>query len=145
MPRGQSGKCRVVRQYHVHDCTMTGDRCTDTLPHLTASIPPRLRPLADPTAPVAPHGGNGPIVIMRVRRGQWENAASSGHAVRPCRVREAQGLTGAGEKSDDGSTQPQERKRGGPIAGAPDLCCAFERRAMCGLGVLTGSDICGQG
>jgi hypothetical protein len=52
-----------------HDCTMTGSRCADTLPHLTASIPPRLRPLADPTSPVAPHGGNGPIVIMRVRRG----------------------------------------------------------------------------
>ena len=49
---------------------MTGGRCADTLPHLTALIPPRLRPLADPTSPVAPHGENEPIVIVRVRRGQ---------------------------------------------------------------------------
>jgi len=42
--RGQPGKCRIVRQYYVHDCTMTGGRCADTLPHLTALIPPRLRP-----------------------------------------------------------------------------------------------------
>ena len=30
MRRGQPGKCRIVRQYHVHDCTMTGGRCADT-------------------------------------------------------------------------------------------------------------------
>jgi hypothetical protein len=35
----------------------------------------------------------------------------------------------------------QERKRGGPIADAPDLCGAFERRAMCGLGIPTGGCI----
>jgi hypothetical protein len=34
----------------------------------------------------------------------------------------------------------QERKSGGPIAGAPDLCGAFERRAMCGIP--TDSDAC---
>jgi hypothetical protein len=48
--------------------TMTGGRYADTLPHLTTLILSRLRPLADPTSPVAPHGGNGPIVIVRVRR-----------------------------------------------------------------------------
>jgi hypothetical protein len=36
----------------------------------------------------------------------------------------------------------QERKREGLIAGTPDLCGAFERRAMCGLGIPTGSDAC---
>jgi hypothetical protein len=82
---GPIRKCRIVRQYHVHDCTMTGGRCANALPRLTALILPRLRPLADPTSPVAPYGGNGPIVIVRVRRGQWEKC----RVVRPCRIREA--------------------------------------------------------
>jgi hypothetical protein len=54
-------------------------------------------------------------------------------------MREAQGFTGAGEKSDDGSAQ---REKGGLITGAPDLCGAFERRAICELEIPTGSDAC---
>jgi hypothetical protein len=108
--RGQSGKCRIVRQYHVHDYTITGGRCADTLPHLTASISPRLRPLADPTSPVAPHGGNGPIVIVRVRRGQWEKC----RVARPCRVREAQGAYWSRRKKwrrECAATSKRERER----------------------------------
>ena len=105
--RGQSGKCRIVRQYHVHDCTMTGGRCADTLPHLTALIPPRLRPLADPTSPVAPQGGNGPIVIMAsatrpMRKMPRRQAVPCARGARAYWSR---------RKSDDGSAQPQARAK----------------------------------
>jgi hypothetical protein len=36
----------------------------------------------------------------------------------------------------------QERKREGLIIDTPDLYSAFERRAMCGLGILIDSDVC---
>jgi len=69
MRQGQLRKYRIVKQYYVHDCTITGSRYTDILSHLTILILPRLRPLADPTSPVAPYSGNRPIIITRVRRG----------------------------------------------------------------------------
>jgi hypothetical protein len=66
-----------------------------------------------------------------------KNAASSGRAV--CARRK--GLLEQAKKVTTGvRSHKQERKRGGPIAGAPDLCGAFERRAMCGIP--TGSDAC---
>jgi len=70
-----------------------------------------------------------------------KNAASSGRAV--CARRK--GLLEQAKKVTTGMrSHKQERKRGGLIAGAPDLCGVFERRAMCGLGIPTGSDACNK-
>jgi hypothetical protein len=68
-----------------------------------------------------------------------KNAASLGRAV--CASRK--GLLEQAKKVTTGvRSHKQERKRGGPIADAPDLYGAFERRVMCGLEIPTGSDAC---
>jgi hypothetical protein len=68
-----------------------------------------------------------------------KNAASLGRAVYARR----KGLLEQAKKVTTGvRSHKQERKRGGLIIGAPDLCGAFERRAICGLEIPTGSGAC---
>jgi hypothetical protein len=83
-----------------------------------------------------------------VRRGQRENC----RVVRPCRVREAHGITGAAEKSDNGDAWSQakgEREEGAlPIAGASDACIVYatsKGERCAGSRIRTGCCACGQG
>jgi hypothetical protein len=130
--RGQSGKCRIARPWP-HACmTMT---CVDatTSSHRTASIPPCLRPLADPTSPVARNGGNGLVGNVRMYpRPNEKRAASSGHAVYTGR----RGVGGAAEKATTGNAwpQPREREERGPNCKGPLGACvvhAASHEASC--------------
>jgi hypothetical protein len=68
-----------------------------------------------------------------------KNTASSDRVV--CARRK--GLLEQAKKVTTGvRSHKQERKRGGPIADAPDLCGAFERRVIYGLEIPTGNDAC---